>query len=354
MPLAFIIIKLIFKKSIMLRVSRLVVLFAYYTGGIQFYVGLNKGGYSILWLGSVFFVAISMFLYIKRFLVTPLNNATIQLNALANGNLKIKVEESIAKNELDILNNSIADLTKAFSNIITEIEQKSMTLLKEGENMMKASKNLADGATEQASSFEEISSTMDEITTIIHSSRDNIKKTEEIAIKSDEKILQVAIRSKDAINSIQNINEKINVINTIAAQTNILALNASVEAARAGEHGKGFAVVAGEVRNLAERSKVAAVEIIRLTQTGLEISQNAGEIMLATLPDIKVTKELAKEINVSTDEQNNSIYEVNNALQQLNSVTLKNSLAGEELAASASHLLVSAEELKKAISYFKS
>ncbi len=354
MPFAYIILKFIFKKSIMFLVSLLVVLFVYYTSLLKFIDGYTQGQYSFLIISLIFAVGIVMFLYIHKMLSKPLNNSILQLRAVAEGNLNFDVQISEKKNELGVLNNSIAELVNVFSGIISNIEHKSESLLQQGENMKESSSILAEGATEQASALEEISSTMEEIAAILQMSSDNVRKTEEVAISADKKITQVALRAQDAISSNYNIAEKIGVINDIAVQTNILALNAAVEAARAGEQGRGFAVVAGEVRNLAERSKLAADEIISLTQDGLEITKTAGQIMNDTLPDIRITKELVEEINASTNEQSNGVTEVNNAIQQLNSVTQQNSLSGDQLATSAIHLLNSAEELKQAVSFFKS
>jgi uncharacterized phage infection (PIP) family protein YhgE len=156
-----------------------------------------------------------------------------------------------------------------------------------------------------------------------------------------------------AISAMQCIAEKITIINDIAYQTNILALNAAVEAARAGEHGKGFAVVAAEVRNLAERCKIAAGEIDELSKNGVEISQNAGKRLDGTLPEIQTTSKLVQEIVASCMEQNAGVNQVNTAIQQLNQVTQRNAAISEELATSAEELASQAEQLKGAISYFK-
>jgi methyl-accepting chemotaxis protein len=130
-------------------------------------------------------------------------------------------------------------------------------------------------------------------------------------------------------------------------------LNAAVEAARAGEHGKGFAVVAAEVRKLAERSKLAAEEIVGLTQQSYDLTNGAGEVMANTVPHVEKTTKLIQEISASSLEQNNGADQVNAAIQQLNDVTQQNASSAEELAANAEELAAQAEQLNNLVSFFK-
>ncbi|MFW5758303.1 MAG: methyl-accepting chemotaxis protein, partial [Bacteroidota bacterium] len=127
----------------------------------------------------------------------------------------------------------------------------------------------------------------------------------------------------------------------------------AVEAARAGEHGKGFAVVAAEVRKLAERSNIAAEEINKLSGSGLQISQKAGEVLKNVVPDIEKTATMIQEITAASTEQTNGAEQINNALSQLNQITQQNASASEELASSSEELSAQAEQLKDMISFFK-
>ncbi|MFO8021805.1 MAG: methyl-accepting chemotaxis protein, partial [Perlabentimonas sp.] len=206
---------------------------------------------------------------------------------------------------------------------------------------------------EQASSAEEVSSSMEQMAANIQQNTDNAQQTEKITINVSQGVEKVGNASKESLESIKNIAEKINIINDIAFQTNILALNAAVEAARAGEHGKGFAVVAAEVRKLAERSKLAADEIVTLATSSVTVTEEASELMANLVPEIEKTAKLVQEISAASIEQNSGSDQINSAIQQLNQVTQQNAAASEELATSSEELSSQAEQLKDLIGYFK-
>jgi methyl-accepting chemotaxis protein len=157
----------------------------------------------------------------------------------------------------------------------------------------------------------------------------------------------------EAVEAMNEIAARINVIEDIARQTNMLSLNAAIEAARAGEHGKGFAVVASEVGKLAANSQRAAAEIQELAQSSVQKADDAGNKIQAIVPDIQRTAELVMEISASSAEQNSGIEQINQAMLQLDQVIQQNAAASEESSSMSEELTSQAQQLMELVSFFQ-
>jgi methyl-accepting chemotaxis protein len=269
---------------------------------------------------------------------------------IAEGNLTVDLNK---RSDNDELIQSLNNMVKATANIIAEFKSASDNITASSQQISSTSQEMSQGASEQASSSEEVSSSMEEMAANIQQNNDNAQQTEKIALNAAEGITKVNEASQKTLKYMQEIADKVSVIGEIARQTNILALNAAVEAARAGEHGKGFAVVAAEVRKLAERSQVSAVEIEALTKNSVRATEEAGKLLSGIAPEIGKTARLVQEIAAASIEQNSGANQVNNAIQQLNQITQQNAAASEEMATSSEELASQAQQLLEMISYFK-
>jgi methyl-accepting chemotaxis protein len=296
-----------------------------------------------------------VFRYMELMINTPLIKVAQAVNELEKGNLKAEFDESMVNrdDELGWLNKAGISLKQKLNEIILSVRNSAELSARTSEQLVANSQELSQSASEQASSVEEVSSSIEEMVANIEQNNENAKQSEAIANASVESIAQNTAAIDSAVNSMNEIARKISIINDIAFQTNILALNAAVEAARAGEHGKGFAVVAAEVRKLAERSKIAAEEIDRLSNEGVQNIEKASISFGLLAPQIKKTSIFARDIATASSEQHTGSEQINSTIQQLNMITQRNAASSEELAASAELLSTEAHAMLNTIMYFK-
>jgi len=283
-------------------------------------------------------------------LINALNEIISNAKLISEGDLMVDLKK---RSEKDELMQSLTDMVKSTANIISEFQSAANNISASSQQMSSTSQQLSQGASEQASSAEEVSSSMEEMAANIQQNTENARQTEKIALYAADGINSINVASSQTLKYMQEIASKVSIIGEIARQTNILALNAAVEAARAGEHGKGFAVVAAEVRKLAERSQISAVEIDTLTKNSVRATEESEKLLEAIAPEIGKTAKLVQEIAIASIEQNSGADQVNNAIQQLNHITQQNAASSEEMATSSEELASQAQQLMEMISFFK-
>ncbi|MBC2606434.1 HAMP domain-containing protein [Pelagicoccus albus] len=305
-------------------------------------------------VGIIASIAIGIFVSIgiTRLVTVPLSLAMELVNKVSEGDLThsadVRSDDEIGR-MVHSLNNMVISIRK----VVGEVTVAADNVASGSEELSSSAEELSQGAAEQASSTEETTSSMEQMTSSIQQNSDNARQTDQIASKAAEDAERSGQSVNQTVASMRNIAEKISIIEEISRKTDLLALNAAVEAARAGEHGKGFAVVASEVRKLAERSQTAAAEISKITGDGVEVAEQAGQMLAALVPDIRRTAELVQEINASSAEQATGANQVNKAIQQLDQVTQQNSTASEEMASTAEELSSQAEQLQSSIAFFR-
>ncbi len=297
-----------------------------------------------------------LILLIVRVMIAWLQNMRTTMLQLANGQLAVDIHDQQAGvfsgDDLVEINNAMNELVKKFADVVSQISINTNLVADISREISDSAGNISRGANDQATSVEETSASIEQMSATVAQNNKNATMTKNLAMETAESASASGKAVMDMVNAMRNIADKISVIDDIAYQTNLLALNASIEASRAGDEGRGFAVVAAEVRKLAERSKLAAAEVIEMANATVNVSEQAGNQLMEILPNIDRTSELVQEISAASEEQSSGLHEITFAISQLDKVAQHNATAALQLSKMANEMDASVDKLGTAIRFF--
>ncbi|MEI0607846.1 methyl-accepting chemotaxis protein [Brachyspira pulli] len=302
-----------------------------------------------------------------RSITKPLNILVGLAKEIADGDLRTTKQKIKRKDELGELSNAFVAMRIKLVETIRVVEESANNITMAAKELSEQNTDLAHRTESQAASIEETSASMTQISATIKDSADNSINGSKMILASKTSVENAGDIISETTSNIEEVHEassKIKditkIIEDIAFQTNILALNASVEAARAGEQGKGFAVVASEVRNLAQTTQTSVKSITDLIENVYEkidkatgTARESQEIFLEIQNKIEDASKIMEGISNSAVEQQNGIDQIKIAVNEMDATTQKNAALVEEATASAELLFAQSEELMAAIHVFQ-
>ena len=324
---------------------------------------------SIILLIITSFIVIS---YVNVHISRVLSRIANDLNRLGNGDLTVSAPSKFLANKYK--NHEFGIIANGFNNTIEKLKNIIENIIDSSNNIELTSKELASGNNDlalrtqsQSSSLEETASSMEQMASNIKNSAEksiignNMMNDSKKSVEEAGLIIDSTTKSMEAVyEASRKITNITKLIEDIAFQTNILALNASVEAARAGEQGRGFSVVASEVRTLAQNTQTSVKDITSLIadsdekiKIATEAARKSQEIFTDIKDKIENTASIMKDISITAVEQQSGVDQVNQAVLRMDASTQENASLVEQSKDASVTLSSEAQKLIDVVSYFK-
>ena len=307
----------------------------------------------------------TIFFILRRQIIAPLLKMQWHFDKIANNDLSHTIEAQ-GRNEIGQLLSSLAHMQDNLRHVVTRVHTNSSALNDNVNTIYQDNAALAERTEQQSTAIAETAAHMDTLTTIVQQNIEHASQAQQRSMavthsaeQGGDDVHSMAGEINEIARMAEQITSITSMIDSIAFQTNLIALNASVEAARAGEHGRGFAVVAEEVRNLSTRSTQSAHEIATLItaindkiRAGSQRASDAGTTMTNVIAGVHEVNTLIERITNATQEQNNSILHTNNAFSNINQSLHDNARMVDDVSRSTSALKEQSQALTSLVNNF--
>jgi len=274
------------------------------------------------------------------------------IEQMAEGDLSKEFSRE-SSDEIKPITDALQRLGSNFQKTVKELKSGYGRIYSESRVISSAAQKLYKDAAEQANAVQDILLFMEQIGTGLQQIADNAFQVEGAAVKASQDAEVSKSAYTKVVDAMKQIADKTSLIQDIARQTNMLALNINIRAVNSNQQEKGFVGVAWEVGKLAIKTKKAAADITKQAISSIKIAQTAGEKIKLLVPVIQQTEDLAREMNIVNNEKYLKLGQLHNAWKKFDEVILRNANNAEEINTRSQQLLSHLMKMKQNIDFFK-